>query len=207
MNYQNYDCVILADGDFPSHGFPLSILKGCRYLCCCDHAAAEAIRRGYHVDAIVGDGDSLSDAFKAQHRDILHLVSEQDDNDMTKATRFCIEKGFRRIAYLGCTGKREDHTIGNISHLVDFLDIFSICPTMITDHGIFVPARGENTFEVAKGQQISVFNVSCSQLNGSGLRWQLAPFNRFWQGTLNEALDSEVVIKGDGEYLVYIVFQ
>lgn len=206
MNYKNYDCIILADGDFPSHDVPLSLLKGCSYLCCCDRAGAEAIRRGYHVDAIVGDGDSLSDAFKTEHADILHLVSEQEDNDQTKATRFCIEKGFRRIAYLGCTGKREDHTLGNISLLFDYRNDLHIQPTMITDHGIFIPSRGEKVFETQQGQQVSIFNKSCSRLTGDGLRWQLRPFDNLWQGTLNEALGETITINGDGDYLVYLVF-
>lgn len=208
VNYalKNSDCVILADGDFPTHEVPLSILKGCRYLCCCDHAAVEAMHRGYHVDAIVGDGDSLPEAFKAEHRDILHIVSEQDDNDMTKATRFCVAKGFRNIDYLGCTGKREDHTLGNISLLLDYRKDFHINVRMLTDHGIFITGQGKQTFHTEPGQQISIFNKSCSRLVGEGLRWQLRPFDNLWQGTLNEALGDEITINGNDEYLIYFQY-
>lgn len=72
-------------------------------------------------DAIVGDGDSLPQQFKDRYKDIIHYVAEQDYNDLTKATRFFLEH-YRspstkhpRICYIGCTGKREDHTLGNIS--------------------------------------------------------------------------------------------
>ena len=37
--------------------------------------------------AIIGDGDSLPQAFKEQYKDILHVVEElSNDNDLTKAT-------------------------------------------------------------------------------------------------------------------------
>lgn len=202
-----FDAAILCDGDFPCHAVALAALRGCGYLCCCDHAGVEAIKRGYHPNAIVGDGDSLSDAFKAEHQGILHLVGEQDDNDQTKATRFCAAQGMKRVAYLGATGKREDHTLGNISHLLDYHDEFGILPTMITDHGYFIPGRGHNTFATVAGRQVSVFNISCTQLQGSGLRWPLRPFSRFWHGTLNEALGSEFTVDGNGQYIVYITHE
>jgi len=203
---QTFDAVILGDGDFPRHDVPLAVLRGCPYLCCCDRAGMEAMKRGFHVDAIVGDGDSLPPSFAALHRDILHLESGQEDNDQTKATRFCAAMGFRRIAYLGATGRREDHTIGNISLLCDYRNDFGVRPTMITDHGMFIAARGESTFSTRQGQPVSVFNATCSQLTGSGLRWQLRPFDRLWQGTLNEALGETVTVNGDGDYLVYLAF-
>ncbi|MCR5642044.1 MAG: thiamine diphosphokinase, partial [Prevotella sp.] len=108
----HFDAVILADGEFPTADIPLQILREAKFLCCCDGAAAKAITQGFMPDAIVGDGDSLTPEFKTRYAAIIHLEKEQDDNDLTKATRFCLEKGFRSIAYLGTTGKREDHTIG-----------------------------------------------------------------------------------------------
>lgn len=202
-----FDAAILCDGDFPSHDIALAVMRGCGYLCCCDRAGMEAIARGYHPDAIVGDGDSMPAAFAAQHAAIMHMEAEQDDNDQTKATRFCAARGLRRVAYLGATGKREDHTLGNISHLLDYADDFGILPTMVTDYGYLVPARGRNTFATVPGRQVSVFNVSCTQLLGSGLRWPLYAFTRLWHGTLNEALGPEFTVEGDGQYIVYITHE
>lgn len=55
--------------------------------------------------------------------------------------RYARGEGFRRIDILGATGKREDHTLGNISLLFDYmrqgLDV-----TMQTDYGSFTPCHG-----------------------------------------------------------------
>ena len=102
-----FDAVILANGSFPTADEPLRLLREARYVVCCDGAA----RHWPQCDAIVGDGDSVPDDLRQR----LIQVSEQEDNDLTKATRHCMARGLRRLAYLGATGRREDHTLGNIS--------------------------------------------------------------------------------------------
>lgn len=199
------DCVILAAGDFPRAELPLQVLRLAKFVCCCDSAAQALIESGIREpDAIVGDGDSLPESYKQKYAHIFHQVSEQDDNDLTKATRYCIAKGFRRIDYLGTTGKREDHTLGNISLLLYYRRNLGIEPRMLTDHGIFITADGPTRISTHPGQQISIFNVSCTQLTGDGLRWQPYAYHELWQGTLNEATGSEVRFLADGEFLLFL---
>lgn len=202
-----FDAVILCDGDYPSHPIATNILQHAKYLVCCDGAGMKLILHGGTPDAIVGDGDSLPDDFKRRYADILHIVNEQEDNDQTKATRFCMAQGFHRIAYLGSTGKREDHALGNISLLMRYSRDFQLDVTMITDNGYFTPARGTQTFESFKGQQISIFNFGCSLLTGKGFRWAPYPYQELWQGALNEALGEEVTIEADDSYLLFHTFE
>lgn len=202
-----FDAVILCDGNYPSHPIPLSILHQAKYLVCCDGAGMNHILHGGTPDAIVGDGDSLPTDFKRRYSDILHLVSEQEDNDQTKSTRFCIAQGFHRIAYLGSTGKREDHALGNISLMMRYAKDFHLDVTMITDHGYFTPAFGTQTFESFARQQISIFNFGCKTLSGKGFRWAPYAYKEFWQGALNEALGDEVTIEADGSYLLFHTFE
>lgn len=54
------EAVILGNGDYPSHPYPLDLLQQAPYVVCCDGAANEYIHRGHTPDAIIGDGDSLS---------------------------------------------------------------------------------------------------------------------------------------------------
>ena len=109
------------------------------YVVCCDGGADEYIRRGNVPDVIIGDGDSLSDENRRKFGHILHRISDQETNDQTKAVNFLLAQGKRRIAIIGATGKREDHTLGNISLLIDYLRAGADVRTY-TDYGIFIPA-------------------------------------------------------------------
>ncbi len=201
------DAVIFGCGDFPTHKVPMSILAHAKYLCCCDGAAAKFVSMGVIPDAIVGDGDSLPQQFKDKYHNILHLVEEQEDNDQTKATRFCMNLGLKDIAYLGATGRREDHTIGNISLLGRYMSDFGLYPVMLTDFGYFVPSQGIRAFASFPRQQVSIFNLTCSKLESEGLKWQSYAYKQLWQGTLNEATGNIFTLKTDGNYIVYMTYE
>ncbi len=187
--------VILADGTFPSGERPLRLLREAPFVCACDGAAIHYPQ----ADVIVGDGDSVPEAL----RERLIRIDEQEDNDLTKATRYCLSKGFSRLVYLGATGGREDHTIGNFSLMARYAMELGVEPIMATDSGWFVVSHGTATFDSFSGQQVSIFNINCQSLASYGLRWQAYPYRQLWQGTLNEAISDTFSLEADGYYLVY----
>ena len=195
MNLTMFDAVILANGVFPTHPVPLQVLHTAARVICCDGA----IQSFPHADIVIGDGDSVP----AQYHDRLIQVEEQEDNDLTKATRYCVAQGWRKIAYLGCTGKREDHTLGNISLLMRYFREYQVKGVMYTDYGFFTPVKGNHVFSSFPCQQVSVFNAGCTTLTSEGLRWQCYPMQELWQGTLNEALRDTFSVEANGCYLVY----
>ena len=199
MNKETFDAVIVANGQFPTHAIPLNILHHAEHLIACDGAIVPLHSEGLGEAVIIGDGDSVEEAFRSK----LIRIDEQDDNDLTKATRYCLRNGWHRIAYIGCTGKREDHTLGNISLLMRYYREMGVDGTMFTDYGSFTPAYGNHTFPSMKGQQVSLFNFGSRQLLSAGLRWDAYNFQEWWQGTLNEAIGEEFTITADGYYLVY----
>ena len=210
MNYQlinsstNFDVVVLAGGDYPQHAVPTQILQQAPRIVCCD-SAIELLHPSLYnkVEAVVGDGDSMSDAAKRQFHDVLYVEHEQADNDLTKATRYCVSRNYCSIAYLGATGKREDHTLGNISLLLRYFQTYGVQPVMVTDYGTFVPCHGDCTFESFAKQQVSIFNFSCQRIESEGLRWPSHAYQSWWEGTLNEAEGESFSIQSDGDYLVY----
>lgn len=206
INYR-FDAVILGCGDYPSNSLPLYILNNANFLCCCDGAGISSIQKGLKPDAIVGDGDSLTEDFKKKYKDIIRIIPEQESKDQTKATIFCMEKGFKNIAYIGATGKREDHTIGNIGLLTEYKKEYKIEGAILTDYGYFVSAKGNSKFETFKKQQISFFNIDCSRLDSKGARWNTYAFNNWWGGTLNEALGNEIEIESDGNFLIFRTYE
>ena len=190
-----FDVVILANGAFPTHAVPLKVLNEAERVVCCDGA----VKAFPNADIVIGDGDSVP----AEFRDRLIQVDEQEDNDLTKATRYCEAQGWHNIAYVGCTGKREDHTLGNISLLMRYYREMNINGTMFTDSGYFTPAQGEQTFDSMPGQQVSIFNFGCKTITSEGLRWNSYAYQELWQGTLNESLADHFTMRTDGFYMIF----
>lgn len=203
--------VVLGAGNYPQHSIPLALMRQCPRVVCCDGAAGEYIRtEGRLPWRIVGDGDSIPAELKAQCSHILFLETEQETNDQTKATRLLHAEGIRRIAYLGATGKREDHTIGNIALLLTYqrmgLDV-----RMYTDHGIFLlpgteDGRQRIAFSAPVGTAVSVWNFGAKNLNSTGLQYRLYDFDQLWQGTLNRTLLPQCAIEADGPFLVFLAY-
>ena len=204
--------VILAAGDFPSHPIPLKTLQEADFVVCCD-SAFETIRNeklGIRNYVVIGDGDSLSETDKAALGDRWVYVPEQDYNDLHKAMQWATSK-FKiqnsKFSILGATGRREDHTLGNISYLATFSEEYpGIDLEMLTNHGRFCAMRGTQTFPSFPRQQVSIFCMNPANPIGSeGLRWALDDFrpHRWWQATLNEALGDSFTLTAPDWLLVF----
>ena len=204
--------VILAAGDFPTHEVPLKALREADFIVCCD-SAYTAIRNeelGLSNVVVIGDGDSLSEQDKHMLGDRWIHVAEQDYNDLHKAmayatSRFSILNS--QFSILAATGKREDHTLGNISYLVTFAEEYPGADIeMLTDHGRFVAVRGERTFESFPRQQVSLFVMDPDNaITSTGLRWPLEDFHarRWWQASLNEALGTSFILRSEDWLVVF----
>ena len=201
------EVVVLADGDYPSGAVAASLLANAGRVVCCDGATAAYVERGGTPAAIVGDCDSLSGELRARYSDILHPIAEQDSNDLSKAVRFCAGHGMRDITILGATGKREDHTLGNVSLLADYLEE-GLTVRMVTDYGVFDPIRDDAVFESFPGQQVSIFSFEPSApVSGENLVYILPPGLRaWWQGTLNESLSDRFTVRTKTPAVVFRVF-
>ena len=188
MSVSEHPTLLLANGAFPAHAYPRSLLDTASRIVCCDGAADRLIAQTQRIpDWIVGDGDSLSPATKARFADRLVVLAEQETNDLSKAFRFCLSHGWNTLTILGLTGAREDHTLANIALLLDFANQATI--TAYTDHGQFIPTRG-GTYPAHPGQQISLFAMDPSiRVSSHGLKYPLVDLSlaRWWTAALNEA--------------------
>ncbi|MDR3093981.1 MAG: thiamine diphosphokinase [Bacteroidales bacterium] len=200
--------VIVAAGDFPLHETALSMLQQAETLVCCDGAASNLLQYGMEPHQIVGDMDSLSPTLRQRfHERILHIPS-QDCNDLAKALRFCIRNQLKDICLLGISGKREDHSLANLSILLEYSLDANI--QAFTDYGVFNPIRQTTVFESVPQQQVSVFSFTPATLfTFHGLKYPVtdAPLVELWQGSLNEACGKEFTIQmSEGKALVFRVF-
>lgn len=198
------EAVVIDAGTFPTNALATRWLDGCERIVCCDGVANRYLDvEGRRVWRIVGDCDSLSPEIMRRYADIVRRFPDQETNDQTKAVKYLCAKGIRRIAILGATGMREDHTLGNISLLVDYLAA-GIEARAYTDYGVFIPASGDCELRCQPGTQISIFNFGATGLSAEGLLYPIRDFTSWWQGTLNEATAPTVAIRARGPYLLFI---
>ena len=200
---------ILANGDPPRHAAPRAALAAADLFVTCDGAFAATRALSRKPDYVVGDGDSLSAADRDALGDRFVRVTEQDTNDLCKAFRFV--QSMPRIsdtisvALLGTTGLREDHSLANIFHLIDFTaDIPDT--TIITDYGTFVAVRDKQTFPCRPGTAISVFApLPDTRVTSRGLVWPLdgVDLTPLWRGSLNRTAGIAFTLQASRPILVY----
>ncbi len=198
----NKQALIIANGEYPLAEQALAQLRVSDYVVCCDGGADAYIERGGVPDAIVGDGDSLSAKNRERYASRIYYSPDQETNDQTKAVKYLMERGYTHIAIIGATGKREDHTLGNIALLVEYMRAGANV-RMYTDYGVFIPCCGTRSFASHKGQTVSIFNISAKGLRSKGLQYPIYDFTSLWQGTLNRAEGAEFTIETEGEYIVF----
>ncbi|MBN2667060.1 MAG: thiamine diphosphokinase [Bacteroidales bacterium] len=201
--------VILADGNFPGHPVPLMHLRKAEHIICCDGGAQSLIEAGMEPEAIVGDLDSIDPQLAERFSDRIFRNSEQETNDLTKAVRWCINNRYDNIVIVGATGKREDHTIGNISLLAEYAGEVTV--VMITDTGTFTPFLQGAKVESFPGQQVSLFSINPgTEISSIGLKYELErlKLTNWWRGTLNESTGNyfEISFSG-GPVIVYQKFR
>lgn len=205
--------VILAAGGFPTHEVPLQALREADHVICCDSAWYDWRLHGGPGGKdmiVIGDGDSLSDAEIQALGDRWIYIGEQDYNDLHKAMAYAVRRFnpcHSRYTILGATGRREDHTIGNISYLVTFAEEYpDLQVDMLTDYGRFTAFTGSRTFASFPRQQVSIFSLTPQHpVNGTGLRWPLDDFRalRWWNATLNSALGTSFTLASEGWIVVF----
>ena len=187
------EAVVLANGEYPTASLPLHILESAPYVVCCDGGADEYIRQGHIPNLIIGDGDSICEENRRKYGHLLHCISEQETNDQTKAVSYLLSQGKRRIAIVGATGRREDHTLGISACLWTTCvpePMYVLIQTMA-----FSSLAGTRVPSLPAGAAGIYHQLRRRRLHGIGLVYPLSDFTNWWQGTLNECTGTELQSK------------
>ena len=200
--------VILANGSFPRRKCLLETLRAAARIVCCDGAAAKLLRAGLEPDLVVGDLDSLDPALRKRFKKCLVHESEQESNDLSKAFRACMARGWRSIVILGAGGRREDHLLGNAS-LLPLYAAAGADVRMETDFGTFLPVLKSASFRRPAGTKVSIFSFHPEMpVTAFGMKYPLdklrLPF--WWCGTLNETDAPEFSLTFDGRAPLLLYF-
>lgn len=211
--YQTYDTIILANGAFPSSQEACFILNKWEAqpelftFVCCDGAINNlSAYTETPPDLIIGDLDSISDNIRGIHKHRLIHIAEQETNDLAKALRHLNSTfGRKKIVLLGATGKREDHTLGNLALLISYASLVEEV-VALTDTGYFLLITQDSTVEVGNGTSLSVFCFSPSPITLTGVNWpvreQVLPY--LFSGTLNRANQDIISIKTTAPLLLFV---
>lgn len=199
--------VIICDGKFPKTEYPRYLVRSADFIICCDGALMKFIRNSKAIfgnerlpDLVIGDMDTLSASMQQKYADIIIKENEQEHNDQTKAVRWALEHldGIEQIHILGGTGGRADHTIGNISLLMEYtrmFDLGEISIEMVTDEGTIFPINDTIEFECGPGRSISIFTPDNSlRIKSEGLMYQTEDviFDNWWKATLNKTVQDKI---------------
>ncbi len=199
--------VIVGNGQFPKKEYPLYLLESADYVVCCDGALDTYLRHFRNrtlrrPDVVIGDMDSLSKKTAAKFSDIAVRIEEQETNDQSKAFHYILEHfpDVDTIHILGATGKREDHTIGNLSLLMEYARELggqgdaaggrAVFVDIVSDWSSAFAITDTCDLNIGEGRSISIISPDNSlKIKSKGLVWPTdnVIFDNLWKATLNRA--------------------
>ena len=196
--------VIICDGQFPKSEYPRYLIRSADFIICCDGALTKFLRNSKSIfgkertpDLVIGDMDTLSAGMQKKYRDIIIKENEQEHNDQTKAVRWALTniKGVSRIYIMGATGNRLDHTIGNVSLLMEYTRMFDleglgVNIEMVSDNGTAFAISDTTEIDCGIGRSVSIFTPdSTLNIKSAGLEYPTdgVVFDNWWKATLNKA--------------------
>lgn len=204
------DIVIICDGRFPKTEYPRYLIRSADFIVCCDGALVKFLKSSKAIfgeerlpDLVIGDMDTLSVNMQKKYSDIILKEEEQEHNDQTKAVRWVLNnlKNAETIHIIGATGGRADHTIGNVSLLMEYTRMFDLGETsieMVSDEGTIFPINDTFEFECGPGRSISIFTPDTTlRIRSEGLMYPTDDviFDNWWKATLNKTVQDTVKLE------------
>lgn len=120
--------VIVSGGTPPSYELIREELKDSSFLICADSGGECLYKYNIIPNFLMGDFDSISrealEFFRAQENCIVDTYpKDKDFTDTELVLNKAIDLGANEIVFLGCTGTRIDHLMGNVGMLLRCLKI------------------------------------------------------------------------------------
>ena len=123
--------------------------------------------------------------------------TDDESTDLEKAISWAIKQKYVHITVVGASGKRLDHTVGNLGVLPKFYPDALI--RFVDDQGETMYVGKELSFEAKRGDVLSLIPLNrCEGVTTSGLRYGLSDETLelgVREGTSNVVLTSPITIK------------
>lgn len=167
--------LVIANGEACSAELLGQLLEWSPLVVVLDGAMPRVLDYGIKVDVLLGDFDRDFDpeVFR-EDQDSLQIVRTPDQNktDLQKAFDFLLERGHRAANVVWATGRRADHTLTNLTTLVQYRDRLAI--TLLDDYSrvILLPRRFEKWYPA--GTPLSLIPVGeASGISTQNLKYPL----------------------------------
>lgn len=144
--------LIIANGAACSQELMGELLEWSPRIIALDSAIERVADLGIKVDVVLGDFDRDFDPQfyleKQYPLEIIH-APDQDKTDLEKAFEYLIEKGHKAVNVIWATGKRADHTLTNMTTIVQYRNQLKI--VVLDDHSkVFLLPNKFNKWYTAK---------------------------------------------------------
>ena len=197
--------ILVLNGEIPKKKNLIPYIADYNKILCADGAANTILNYDINPDFILGDLDSICAEKLKQYNGKVIDLPDQNLNDLEKILNWCFDNNYNNIDIIGFDGKRIDHTIGNFSIILRFIDKLNI--DIITESGIFHTIKNETIIKNLKKKYISIFSSdSNNKISTIGLKYELKnkKLPKIESGTLNYAINNEVVITCNNNILIFI---
>lgn len=205
--------VLMSGGAPPSYDLINKELKDSDYLICADSGGNFLYEHKIIPDFLMGDFDSIDkDAlnFFSKHKDCMieGFPKDKDFTDTELIFNKAINLGVTEIVFLGCTGTRVDHMMGNIGILLKCLEL-NVKACIKDNHNII---NISNRSVKIKGKRGSDFSLQAycecvKNLNIKGAKYKLEDYNLRLgdcRTISNQFLDEEVEVSFEkGTILIF----
>lgn len=198
--------VIISGGNAPSRGLFQEEVNNSDLVICADSGGRIAYDYGIDPDYLVGDFDSIGQDvlkfFSSTKCKIEKYPPEKDSTDTEIALELAAGLKVDSICFLGCTGSRLDHFMGNLGMLKKCLS-YGIKATMKDDNNTIFLTDREIELEGRRGQIFSLMAYcdKVDKLTIEGAKYKLTEYNlllgdsltvsnEFWNNKVNITFES-----------------
>lgn len=195
--------IIIANGKYPSHYYPIELLGKAKTIICTDGAANKAKKHGYDPTFIIGDMDSVKNVKDFYNSEFIH-IPKQNNTDLEKVFDFCIDKLVKEITLIGATGIRDDLALANMLLLMKYYNKLKI--RMVTDNYSIECFKGKRIFNSFSEQQVSLLAVyRVKSVTTKGLKYSLTKqlLSPSGHGISNVSKGETFTVKASNKMLIF----
>lgn len=169
--------ILIANGNMPDIKNVQKVFGSGFKVICADGGYDTALRLGLVPDIVIGDMDSVIDRdIKAEQ---IVYPARKDYTDSELVMEYARDSGYTDVVLIGFTGTRLDHTLTNISLLLEYPELNAV---IIDDNNEIRLLRSDNIIKGKKGDIVSVvpFGENLLGVETEGLEYPLNKENLYF---------------------------